>query len=117
MQKIGKVLKAVLASYIITGLLLLLLTFLVYQFQIEETFIEMGITGTYLISTFIGGVIVGKLIGKRRFAWGILLGIVYIGLLYGISYGVYGEIDIKGLENMKPVFLCIGGGMLGGMLS
>lgn len=117
MEKIGKLLKSVLASYIITGLLLLLLTFMVYRFQIEESLITMGITGIYLISTFVGGLIAGKMIKKRRFAWGILAGSIYIGLLYGISYGFYGEIDIRGLENMTPIFLCVAGGMLGGMMS
>lgn len=116
-KKILNILKAVLVSYIVTGLLLLLITFFVYQFEIEERFVNMGITATYLLSTFIGGFCVGKLMKRRRFLWGIIVGTLYIGLLYGISFGVYGRTGVEEIYELLPIFLCIGGGMFGGMMS
>lgn len=116
-KKILNILKAVLVSYIVTGLLLLLITFFVYQFEIEERFVNMGITATYLLSTFIGGFCVGKLMKHRRFLWGIIVGTLYIGLLYGISFGVYGRTGVEEIYELLPIFLCIGGGMFGGMMS
>ena len=68
-KKMLNMLKAVLVSYIVTGLLLLLITFLVYQFEIEEQLVNIGIMATYLLSTFMGGFCVGKLVKRRRFMW------------------------------------------------
>ena len=116
-KKILDVLKSVLVSYIITGLLLLVITFLVYQFEIEERFVNMGIMATYLLSTFIGGFSVGKRIKRRRFLWGTLVGILYISLLYGISFGVYGRTGVEDIYELLPIILCITGGMFGGMMS
>lgn len=110
-------LKAVLASYVVTGILLLILTILVYQFEIEEKIVDMGIVATYVSSTFIGGFILGKLAKKRRFLWGTLVGVLYIGFLYGISYALYGVFELRDIEALKPILLCLGGGMFGGMMS
>ena len=116
-KRILNILKAVLVSYIVTGISLLLIAFLVYQFEIEERFVNMGITATYLISTFVGGFSVGKLMKRRRFLWGLFVGILYIGLLYGISFGVYGRSGVEEIYELLPIFLCVGGGMIGGMMS
>ena len=110
-------LKSLLASYIVTGLLLLILTFLVYQFQWDEQMVVAGIVMIYVISTFVGGYILGKLMKVRKFVWGIVIGGVYFLLLFLISYGVYREFNTNGLNAITTAILCIGGGMLGGMLS
>jgi len=111
------VLKSLLASYIVTGLMLLILTFLVYQFQWDEQIVVAGIVMIYVISTFVGGFILGKLIKTRKFVWGIVIGGVYFLLLFLISYGVYREFNTNGLNAITTAVLCVGGGMLGGMLS
>ena len=116
-KKMLNMLKAVLVSYIVTGLLLLLITFLVYRFEIEEQLVNIGIMATYLLSTFMGGFCVGKLVKRRRFMWGTLVGILYIGLLYGISFAVYGRTGVEEIYELFPIVLCIGGGMFGGMMS
>ena len=116
-KRILNVLKAVLVSYIVTGVLLLLITFLVYRFQMEERFVNMGIIATYMLSTFVGGFCVGKLVKRRRFIWGTFVGILYIGLLYGISFAMYGKSSVEGIYEIIPTILCIVGGMFGGMMS
>ena len=117
MRKIMWILKALLASYIVTGLSLLLLAFLVYKFKVDEQIVVAGIVVVYVLSNFIGGMILGKLIKKRRFLWGSLLGVFYFALLTLISYGVYREFSTNGLNVITTLALCFGGGMLGGMLS
>lgn len=116
-KKILDVLKAVLMAYIVTGLLLLLISFLAYRFEIEERFINIGITLTYLLSSFVGGFGAGKMIKRRRFVWGIIVGILYIGFLYGISFAVYGRNGVEDIYELLPIVLCVGGGMFGGMMS
>ena len=116
-QKIMWMLKAMLASYIVTGLLLLLLTFLLYQFKLDEQTVVAGIVVIYVVSTFIGGLILGKLTKKRKFLWGSILGGIYFLLLFLISYGIYREFNTNGLNAITTALLCVGGGMLGGMIS
>ena len=116
-EKLMQVLKCLLASYIVTGLLLLLLTFIVYKSEPDEQLVTGGIVAIYVISTFIGGLIIGKLMGVRKFIWGMLIGVVYFLMLFAISYGVYREFSTNGLSIITTMILCVGGGTLGGMLS
>lgn len=116
-EKLMWMLKSLLASYIVTGLLLLGLTFLVYKFELDEQLVVGGIVAIYVISTFLGGFIIGKLTRVRKFVWGMALGVIYFALLLLISYGVYREFNTNGLNVITTILLCVGGGMLGGMLS
>ena len=116
-EKIMWMLKALLASYIVTGLLLLGLTILVYKFELDEQVVVAGIVAIYVVSTFMGGYIIGKLTGSKKYMWGMLIGVVYFLLLFLISYGVYREFNTNGISAITTAILCIGGGTLGGMLS
>lgn len=116
-EKMMWMLKALLASYIVTGLQLLGLTFLVYKFELDEQLVVAGIVAIYVVSTFMGGYIIGKLTEVKKYIWGMLTGVAYFLLLFLISYGVYREFNTNGISTITTAILCIGGGMLGGMLS
>lgn len=120
-RKIGEkmmwLLKSLLASYIVTGVCLLILAFCVYQFGWDEQLTVAGIVTIYIVSTFMGGFIIGKLTQKRKFAWGMVVGTLYMLLLFAISYGIYREINTNGIHTLSTIILCVGGGTLGGMLS
>lgn len=117
MEKIMWVLKSLLASYIVTGLLLLGLTFLLYKFELDEQIVVGSIVAIYVISTLLGGFIIGKLVKVKKYIWGMGIGAAYFVLLLLISYGVYREFNTNGLNAITTAALCIGGGTLGGMLS
>ena len=77
MQKNIKVIwwiKSLLASYIVTGILLLVLTFFMYKFELNEKIVSAAIVGIYVVSTLIGGMIIGKLTKSKRYLWGMVLG-------------------------------------------
>jgi putative membrane protein (TIGR04086 family) len=116
-QKLMWMLKSLMASYIVTGLLLLGLTFLVYKFELDEQLVVGSIVVIYVLATFLGGFIIGKLTGHKKFIWGMLMGGIYFSLLILISYGVYREFNTNGLNAITTAILCAGGGMLGGMVS
>lgn len=116
-RKVMWVLKSLLASYIVTGILLLILTFLVYKFELDEQIVVGVIVAIYVVSTFTGGFIIGKLTEVRKFLWGMVIGAIYVLLLFLISYGVYREFNTNGLNVITTVALCVGGGTLGGMIS
>lgn len=112
-----QVLKALLASYIVTGILLFIVTFFLYKFEWDEQMVTAGIIAIYVISTFAGGFIMGKLKETRKFLWGLVIGFLYFVLLFLISFAVYRSFDGNGTNVITTLLLCMGGGMLGGMIA
>jgi putative membrane protein (TIGR04086 family) len=106
-----------LASYFVTGLLLLLLALLLYKFRLSGTFLSGGIILIYILSSFCGGFLAGKRIGHRKYLWGLLLGAAYFAVLALVS-ALVGQ-GISGAWNnfFITLFLCLASGMLGGMVS
>ncbi|HJD42262.1 MAG TPA: TIGR04086 family membrane protein [Candidatus Mediterraneibacter quadrami] len=109
--------KALLCAYVVTGILLLILALLLYKAGLSEENVNAGILLTYVISTFSGGFVIGKLTGSRKFLWGLLAGILYFVLLLLISLGIYHSLHGASVETAAAFVLCAGGGMLGGMIS
>lgn len=120
MQKNIKVIwwiKSLLASYIVTGILLLVLTFFMYKFELNEKIVSAAIVGIYVVSTLIGGMLIGKLTKSKRYLWGMVLGIIYFVLLLLITLGVYRTLNGDSVSIVTSLILCAGGGMTGGMIS
>ena len=109
--------KALLCAYVITGILLLVLTLLLYKAGLSEEYVNAGITLIYVISTFAGGFVMGKVTGNRKFLWGLLTGCMYFILLILISLGVYHSFQSEISGMITTLLLCAGGGMLGGMIA
>lgn len=116
LKRIGiHLLNTLLLVYIITGILLLLLAFFLYQFQLDEKKVSIGILVIYILATFLGGFIIGKYMKCKRFIWGMVIGILYVVLLMLISFGVYrSALDSS---YMTTLIMCICSGTLGGMFS
>ena len=109
--------KALLCAYIVTGILLLVLALLLYKLGITEQQVDAGIILIYVIATFSGGFVMGKLTGSRKFLWGLLMGVSYFILLTVISLGIYHTIQEDAAGIATTLALCAGGGMLGGMMA
>ena len=109
--------KALLAAYVVTGILLIILALALYKFELNEGAVTAGVTAVYLISTFTGGLVVGILAKVRRFLWGIVLGILYFALLLLVTVGIYRTFHGSSTEILVIFALCAGGGMAGGMIS
>ena len=109
--------KALLAAYVVTGILLIILALALYKFELNEGAVTAGVPAVYLISTFTGGLVVGKLAKVRRFLWGIVLGILYFALLLLVTVGIYRTFHGSSTEILVTFALCAGGGMAGGMIS
>lgn len=110
-------LKALLASYIVTGVLLVVLAMLLYRMELSERTVSASIVGIYVLSTLVGGFIMGRLMKVKRYIWGLSLGIIYFGLLLLITLGVYRGLNGDGANLLTTFVLCAGGGMAGGMIS
>ena len=100
------VLKALVAAYIVTGLLLLILAFALYKLGLSENVVELGVVFIYLLSSAIGGFFIGKCMEVKRLLWGVLLGLFYAVLLLVLSLIV-----------LLNTLICLGGGAIGAFLS
>ena len=116
-QKIIWHLKALLFSDVVTGISLLLLSVLLYKFEWNEHLVSAAIVAVYVLSTVVGGIVIGKLVRTRRFFWGLLLGNLYFILLLVITIILYRSLSGNGLNMLTAWILCTGGGMTGGMIS
>ena len=111
------ILKSLIVAYIITGVLLLILAFLLYKFELDESKVSIGIIAIYLLSSFIGGLIAGKSGKSRKFIWGALVGAAYFLILTLISLATKHTLQALPTQIITTLVLCVGGGTLGGMLS
>lgn len=115
-QKTWCLIRTLLAAYIVTGISLAVLAFLMYRFNLTQSKVDLGIFAVYLVSNLVGGFCIGKQMKERRFLWGIISGIIYFLLLIVVTMVAYREIQGDAKEIAEILLLCAGGGMLGGML-
>ena len=115
--KVVFVMKCMLAAYILTAGLLLLLALMLYRFGLSEKTVSICIIVIYIAVTFLAGFIAGKRAGEKKFLWGLAMGSIYFLILTAVSLIVNKGMDDT-IGNLVTVFmLCGGSGMLGGMIS
>lgn len=116
-EKPLSLLKAILAAYIVTAILLMILALLMFKAGLDEDKVSIGIIAVYLISTFLGGRIAGKGAESKKFLWGMVAGIAYFLILLLVTLISKQTVSAPAMQLVTTGLLCVGGGMLGGMLS
>lgn len=116
-EKAVFIIKCMLGAYILTAGLLLLLAFILYRFGLSEKVVSVCIIAIYIAVTFLAGLLAGKREGKRKFLWGLIMGVLYFGILTVVSLIVNKGVEDVAGNMMTVFFLCAGSGMLGGMVS
>ena len=111
------IVQSLIVSYIVTGILLCILALIMYQSGAGEKIANLGITITYILASILAGMMVGKKIKKRKFMWGLFVGMLYFLILTSISLIFQENIILFSAERITAFFLCIAGGTLGGMLA
>lgn len=111
------IVKALLLAYVITGVLLLFLAFLLYKMGLGESQVNLGIMIIYIISCLAGGFYMGKKMKMQRFLWGMGLGAGYAFFLMAVTFLTERPIKADMKEILLLYVLCLLGGALGGMLS
>ncbi|MBQ2258601.1 MAG: TIGR04086 family membrane protein [Lachnospiraceae bacterium] len=109
-------LKCLMASYLITGVLLLTVAGLLYKFSLGETVIDICIIVVYCISSLLAGMLFSKGASKRRFLWGMSAGAAYFVIICVVS--AIAEPDFNPISNscITTLLICLGSGMMGGMI-
>lgn len=111
------ILKILLVMYIITGILLVILTGMLYKMQLSESVVSVGIIVIYVIAGFLGGFLAGKVMRSRKFLWGMGMGGCYFLILVIGSILFQHGIDMEIGRFCTTLVLCTGSGMIGGMAS
>lgn len=111
------IIQSLVFSYIVTGIILCILAFLMYQLEAGVKIANFGVTLTYIISSVLAGIIIGKKMGKKKYLWGLLVGILYFAILMGVSMAIHENTVIISGDRITALLLCAAGGTLGGMIS
>ena len=108
--------KCLLASYVLTLLLLCLLALLLYKLHLTEGMVTIAISAIYVVTTFTAGFLAGKKMETQKFLWGALLGAAYFVILAVVSVLIKTPETALGNSFWTTMVLCVAGGTLGGML-
>ena len=115
-ERIVALIKCLIASYLITGVLLMVVAALLYKFSLSENVVEICIIAIYCISSLLAGLFFSKGAPSRRFLWGMIAGAAYFLIICGISMVVEQSFTLLSNASITTLFICLGSGMLGGML-
>lgn len=116
-NQIMRIGKAVLLEYVLTALLLLLVTVLLYRVGLSEKTTLLCVRIIYVLVNLIGGLLIGKAAGNRKFLWGAITGISYFAVIFGVSALVHKGVFMEAKMAVIAFLLCLAGGLVGGMLS
>ncbi len=105
------------AMYVITGLLLVILAALLGRLELSDAAVSIGIIATYIISCFAGGFFIGKKKKKKKYLWGLCGGAFYFAVLLLGNLAVNRGLDGQIVHLLTTAVLCVLSGMAGGMLS
>lgn len=108
---------SLLGGYIITFLGILILAFLLLMFHISENVVDIGIIIIYVLSCFLTGFMIGRRTKTRKFLWGMGSGGIYFLILLLASLIVRQSMQNIGNDLISVLFICVGSGTLGGMVS
>lgn len=114
---IGRLAVALAVAYVVTAVALFGIAFVMLKLQPDTKTTELLILAVYVLSCFAGGWYAGHLAGRRKFLQGLLVGLLYFGLLFLISGMGERELQSDLAGGGLACLLCAAGGMLGGMLA
>lgn len=114
--KIIQFIKGILIAYVVSAVVLAVLAFLMFQWDVAEGVVRGGVIFAYVISCFVGGMIVSRNHSTRCYLWGISAGVVYYLILLCVSMICNRAVFVSIPGILPALFLCLAGGMLGGMM-
>ena len=110
-----------LLMYAISGAMLLLLAFLLYNFELSEESVRIGVIVIYIVSGLAGGFLIGRWMQDKKYLWGLMAGGIYYILLFALSIAVkqgMGEpLSFDAVRMLTTLVLCAVSSMAGGMIS
>ncbi len=110
-------LRSLIFSYVLSGILLLALSFALYKLKMKEAQINIAVYGVYILACLAGGLMAGKIIRQKRFFWGLLSGLLYFVVLLAVSWVLKQGNPLDITRMLTVMGCCAAGGTIGGMIS
>lgn len=102
--------------YIVTGIGLVVMAALLDKFQLNGTFVEVGVVVIYVLSGCTGGFVAGRKMKTKKFLWGLLMGAAYFLILFAVSAAIHGGVPEDMVHMGTTGLICMAAGTLGGMI-
>lgn len=116
-EKAGSVIKILIVAYVVTAVLLLLVSGIMYRFTLPLEQIQIGVMGIYVLANLVAGFLMGKVSKEKKFIWGLVMGIAYFVVLSIVSFVIHQSFYTDGEQTLIVFLTCAGSGMFGGMIS
>ena len=116
-SKVKTTIRSLFASYLLAAVFLVVLAFLLYKFHLKESHVGLAVSAIYVVTCFIGGLLMGKGIRQRRFFWGFLLGALYFAVLFAASFLLGKGLPMDTGQLLRTFIMCAASGTIGGMLN
>lgn len=114
--KVLNVSKAILISYILSAIALVVLAFIMYKFGLTKSQVEIGVKVIYFISAFIAGLVIALKEKRRRLFWGMAMGAAYMAIIIIISF-IVNKGNIENIVGMLiNMAICVAGGGIGALI-
>ena len=110
-------LSSLLFSYLLSGILLVVISFALYRFRLKESQIQMAVILVYVLSCALAGFLAGKGLRRQRFFCGLLAGVLYFLVLMAVSFLLEKGLAPSIQQIAMVLAICAGSGILGGVLS
>lgn len=111
------IVRSLLFSYILSGILLVVISFALYKLRWKESQVQMAVNAVYIFSCLAGGFLMGKGFRQKRFFCGFLAGILYFAVLFLVSMVLKRGISTTPIQLFTVMGMCVGSGVIGGVLS
>lgn len=116
-SKIKVVLRSLLFSYILSGILLVVISFALYKLHWKEGQVKMAVNAVYILSCLASGLLMGKGFRQKRFLCGLLAGVLYFIILLLVSFLLRRGISSNPAQIVTVMGICAASGTVGGILS
>lgn len=110
-------LRSLLFSYLLSGILLVVTSFALYKFRLKETQVKMAVNAIYLLSCALAGFLMGKGLRKQRFFCGFAAGFSYFLILLAVSFVINKGLTADTAHILTTLAFCVGSGIIGGVSS
>ena len=111
------VLIVVMGMYLLSGVLLFLISAITYYGDLSGQIVEIGILVIYILVCLVGGFITGKIKKSKRYLWGMVSGVGYFFVLLLVSLAMNGFSVTDPVGLLTVFIICIASGTIGGMIS
>ncbi len=110
-------LRSLLFSYLLSALLLAVISFGLYKFRLQESQVKLAVNAVYALSCALAGFLAGKGMRRGRFFCGMFAGLLYLAVLLAVSFLLNKGLTAGPGELAVAAGFCIGSGIIGGVLS